>query len=423
MGRGRASNVKGIDDVIAGVLRDMPRLGVERLLREKLAKVGVTVSDSSLRKAAEHLLSGSSDKFTFEDGAADAPDIEITDEDLSLVVQRLETFANKELPEIIKAVADGAATDLYKSLQGKWAKEHKQQIADMSRFKKNLERRYGAGLDKLRMLVTIAREWGQENYSRKYSQSAGKLSHLDDVLIRLHSRACQVVMEIIVLLESGLADGAMARWRTLHEITTVAFVIDKHGEEMAERYVNYQIVESKKALGAYKECQEDLGYEPYSKRQADKIAKDYEKILKQYGRPFGGEYGWIADILGQGPKKRVTFADLQKAAGLKVMRAHYQMASYNVHAGPKGVYFKLGELEKSKTMMAGASNAGLVEPAQNAALSLGKLTLLACNDKAGPSFDNNIFTKVVDRLIREIPNDFTKADRKLKRDHRKHRQV
>ncbi len=69
----------------------------------------------------------------------------------------------------------------------------------------------------------------------------------------------------------------------------------------------------------------------------------------------------------------------------------------------------------------GPSHAGLVESAQNAARSLGKVTLLACNDKAGPFFDNNIFTKVGDRLRHEILKDFGKANRKLKRDQRKRR--
>jgi len=72
-------------------------------------------------------------------------------------------------------------------------------------------------------------------------------------MLRLHIRACQVTNEIIILLENGYADGAMARWRTLHEIATVAAVIAKFGDELAERYVHYQIVESTKALTAYEQ--------------------------------------------------------------------------------------------------------------------------------------------------------------------------
>jgi hypothetical protein len=166
-----------------------------------------------------------------------------------------------------------------------------------------------------------------------------------------------------------------------------------------------------------------MGYAPYAKKQAEKIAKGYARVIKEYGEPFGGEYGWIAHLLGQGPKKRVTFATLQEAASMKLMRAHYQMASYNIHASPKGVYFKLGQLETSTVLLAGVSNAGLVEPAQNAGLSLGKLTMLACNDPTAPPFDNNVFAQVVDRLTRQIPQDFAKADRKLKRDDKLFRQA
>ncbi|WP_217430933.1 DUF5677 domain-containing protein [Sphingomonas bacterium] len=56
---------------------------------------------------------------------------------------------------------------------------------------------------------------------------------LNDTMLHLHARACQVVFEIITLMENGLADGAMARWRTLHEITVVATILAEHGEELA----------------------------------------------------------------------------------------------------------------------------------------------------------------------------------------------
>jgi len=407
-----------IGDILSNVLRDAPKLAVERLLREKLQKMGVKARKSSIRRVAEQILSGVKGTVSFGEKAADAADIEITQVDLDTVFKRLEKFSEVDLPKIIEGVGDRTANDLYTSLKKKWAQEHRHQNTDLARFRKNLELRYGEGLGKLRMLATIAREWGQENYQRKFARCKGTLSNLDDVLIRLHVRACQVVLEIITLLETGLADGAIARWRTLHEITTVAMFIERHGEETAQRYVHYQIVESKKAMTAYEECRKDLGYGAYSKKQAAKITKEYARVIAKYGKPFGGEYGWAAHLIGQGPKKKVTFANLQNAVGMKQMRAHYQMASYNVHASPKGVYFKLGEMEKSTVLLAGSSNAGLVEPAQNAALSLSKLTIIACNDRDAPPFDNYMFAKIVNRLMWEIPQDFARADRLLKREHK-----
>jgi len=408
-----------IGKIIEEAIHEMPRALLAKLLKGKFAEAGVNVTDAKLRAAADHILSGRNEDFSFGDAKADGTSIEISDEDFDAIIQKVEKFAKEDLPEVIKKTADDAAVGLYSSLEQRWAKEHKQQVKDVARFKRRLEKRYGSGLNKLRMLVTIAREWGQERYARKMAKGRGELSNLDDALQRLQARACQVTTEIIALLESGFADGAMARWRTLHEIATVTMLLHKYGAEVAERYVKYQIVESKKALTAYRECQDDLGYEPYSEEVAAKIETDYSAVLAEYGPEFGGEYGWIAHVLGEGPKKRVTFAKLQAAADMGMMRAHYQMASYNVHASPKGIYFKLGLLDSaSKVLLAGPSNAGLVEPAQNAGLSLGKITLTVCNDPAASAFENNVFVKVIDRLTREIPPVFAEADLMLKRDDR-----
>jgi hypothetical protein len=411
------------DDVIGAaideVVREFPKAALERLLEARFTELGIKVKPAKLRAAAEHIMAGNQGDFSFGSKLADAADIELTEADFDSIVEKTEAFLKDDVPGLLKTLADSSADGLYNDLEKNWTTEHPRQLKDVARFKRNLEVRYGLGLNKLRMLDTIATEWGQETYVRKIRAGNGELSHLDDVLLRLHVRACQVTTEIVVLLSTGLADGAMARWRALHEIVTVAMVISKYGVDVAERYVKYQIVESKKALTAYKECYDDLGYEPYDPKQEELIKKQFSELIAEYGEAFQGGYGWIAHLLGEGPNKRVTFGTLQKAAGMGFMRAHYQMASYNVHAGPKGVYFKLGRLDnESKILLAGMSNAGLVEPAQNAAISLGKITLLVCNDPEGPAFDNNVFVKVVDRLSREIPELFASADRKLKLDNR-----
>jgi hypothetical protein len=103
------------------------------------------------------------------------------------------------------------------------------------------------------------------------------------------------------------------------------------------------------------------------------------------------------------------------------MRSPYKMASYNVHASPKGVYFKIGTLDGSPAFLAGPSNAGLTEPAQNAAVSLAKVTLLVIGDSG--IFEDIIVAKVVTKLEAEIPAEFFKAEQKLQRDDRKHRKA
>src|SRR5260370_36714366 len=102
------------------------------------------------------------------------------------------------------------------------------------------------------MMLTMSRELGDSvNREIRQSPDASSRRHLIDVLARSHARACQIVEEILCLLECGLSDGAMARWRTLHEVAVVASFVATHGEDLAERYVSHQAVESKRAADDY----------------------------------------------------------------------------------------------------------------------------------------------------------------------------
>jgi hypothetical protein len=211
----------------------------------------------------------------------------------------------------------------------------------------------------------------------------------------------------------------MARWRTLHEITIVAAIIARFGDEIAERYMYYQIVESFKAIKAYERDHKGLGFKPPSKRQSDKISKDYAGAIARFGRKFGEEYGWAAHHLKIKEKERLTFAKLEQEAGNAFMRSPYKMASYNVHASPKGVYFKLGSLGGFPGYIAGASNAGLTEPAQHTAVGLFEITMLAIGESL--VLDDLVVANIIARWEVEIPEEFWKAEKKLRRDDKKHR--
>jgi hypothetical protein len=410
------AQMKKLHELVGVTLRQIPRSILERRLDEKFKEAGISVAAATVSKAAEHILDGSSGTFKFGKADSDVT-IQITDDDIEYVVKTTERFHTEQLGGFLDKAGDEIANLFFEFLSQQWREEYEAQQADVEAFKGRLEHRWGKALGKLRMLLTIIREWSQEFYERRHRINGGKRSHLDEVMLRLHVRACQVTDEIIVLLENGYADGAMARWRTLHEIAIVAAVIAKFGEEIAGRYVHYQIVESFSALRAYERHHKDLGFRSPSKTQSAKVRKDYENVLKRFGQQFGKEYGWAAHHL----KGHVTFARLEEEAGDARMRSPYKMASYNVHASPKGAYFKLGSLKGSPALLAGRSNAGLTEPAQHAAVSLAEITLLMIGDSA--VFDDIVIGKIVARLESEIPSEFDKADKKLRRDDRRHRQA
>jgi hypothetical protein len=89
----------------------------------------------------------------------------------------------------------------------------------------------------------------------------GRLSGLDQARELLWARGCQIGWEISRLMTGGFADGAYARWRTLHELAVVSAFLTKHGETAAERFFAHSAVKNAKKAREYKECSKELNYE------------------------------------------------------------------------------------------------------------------------------------------------------------------
>jgi hypothetical protein len=61
-------------------------------------------------------------------------------------------------------MSDKAADAIFKSLAKGWRQEANSQRVDVDAFKDRLEHRWGKALGKLRLLLTISREWGATAY-------------------------------------------------------------------------------------------------------------------------------------------------------------------------------------------------------------------------------------------------------------------
>lgn len=78
-------------------------------------------------------------------------------------------------------------------------------------------------------------------------------------LTLLHARACLVASEVQSLLRSGHAAGAQARWRTLHELAVIAFVLGNHDRDISERFLQHRQVERHKDALHYQQYCEAPG--------------------------------------------------------------------------------------------------------------------------------------------------------------------
>jgi hypothetical protein len=107
-------------------------------------------------------------------------------------------------------------------------------------------------------------------------------------------------------------------------------------------------------------------------------------------------------------------SDIQQAAQLDHLGPYYRMASHNVHANPKGVFFKLGLIGDRQILLAGRSDAGLADPGHAAALSLGQISSLLL--PLSPSLDNNIAVRIMSMLTDEVGDHLLAAHEQLIKD-------
>lgn len=398
-----------LQEALDDALRKVPEQVLREMLATKLKAEGTGLSASRLSRLLRRLLKDETDTITVRRwqwwNDRDIS-IEWTERDDDEIECRVVAATDQVLGKL-GDLSNELSEEILESLKRGWRREKGRQQRQRAGFERRLNQRWGQGLDRLAMLLIVCREFGDdvnEDLRRPSSPSPSKV----DVLTRLHARACQVVQEIGVLLRAGLADGAMARWRTLHEIAVIAMFVCKHGDDLSERYVLHQRIESRRAGRDYVNCQDRLGYEPMESSEIAELDQLRNDLIDRFGKTYDTPYGWAADQLGVG---RPTFSDIERAAGIDHFRAHYRMASHNVHANPKGIFFKLGLLDEVDLLLTGSSDAGLASPGHSAAISLAQVStpLVLLH----PTLDNLVIAKVMLRLVDEIGQAFGDAHEEL----------
>ena len=134
--------------------------------------------------------------------------------------------------------------------------------------------------------MTACREVNVEEYQKARKSKSTKNQTLSEALVRLHARACQVSTEILVLLENGLADGAMARWRTLFEIGVVITLLVDGGEILAKHYADHEIVDRKTAFDEYERSHVLLGFRSTPIKEKKRLLKAFSEVENIYGKEF-----------------------------------------------------------------------------------------------------------------------------------------
>jgi hypothetical protein len=312
-----------------------------------------------------------------------------------------------EEDEEIREIASESADVLLKRLKAKILEKLDASKEIEKEFEAAVFRTWRKPLDLLDLLLYLSLGVTIELNSRQRRQRSSKTNCVQEALVGQHANACLVFNEIVHLLKSGFPSGAHSHWRALHEIACVSYFISKHGEELAKRFLDYRAVENYYQAQAIYEHQQRMECEALSKNDFKEIKKDFNKIKKRYGADFVKKanypYGWIPRSV----LKTRSLKEIEKSVKLDMLRPFFDMASYNVHGGSKGLMFKLGFMKnkrKNVVVPVGPNNYGLADPGKSAAISLGQVT--ACLLRAKTSFSNMVIVEALRSLVDEICDAF-----------------
>ncbi len=259
--------------------------------------------------------------------------------------------------------------------------------------------------------VALCQEIGEmrNDWLRRRRRRAKDLAVVD-VVTRLHGRAAQVAGEVQALLRNGFADGAMSRWRTMHELTVTAMLIAERGPDLAQRYVAHLDADSIKAARQYQRFAAILQCRPISAREQKRLNALAVDLERKFGKPFLNDYGWAAGAL---KNANPSFASIEAAVDLDHLRPYFKLASNAVHAGAKGTFFRLGVMGDQDGILAGASNVGLQEAGRLTALSLAQITTVLL--LIHPNTDSIVWSRVLGNLSSKVELQFVKVQRRIER--------
>ncbi|WP_420209253.1 DUF5677 domain-containing protein [Candidatus Electronema sp. JC] len=333
----------------------------------------------------------------------------VLSEIFSEAFQKIDKIKDR-LPDIMLNLAEHAGEFFFRQIRRTYRYGLNNRREHQAFFEKDILSIWGRAITQLEVLLILSIE--SIGYIDKMFH-AEKTVYSETkwiVLNRLHGRACQITGEIICLLKSGYADGAEARWRSLHELSVVSAFIFDHDDYVADQYVQHHIIEEYKEIlqqqSCYPELNEDIEFCGYK----SEVERKRVELIEKYGKHFGEDYGWAFPVLGG---KKPSFRQIEEYVNLSSVRYAYRKASHNIHAGVRGTFLRLGlhPQSQSEIILAGASDYGLEKPGSCAAASLllSTVTLL----HGVELIDAAVFMKIIAKQAEITRKEFRRAHRSM----------
>ena len=284
-------------------------------------------------------------------------------------------------------------------------------------FEQRNLRRWEPCFDHLEMMWSIAQELGEMHGTEIQAEGGEDDNEVMAALAHLFPRALLVAQEIICLLKGGYPDGALARWRSLHEITVTAMYVAQVGKGAAIAYLLSFHFAARRAAHQINHYSERAGLRPFS---ADELA-EFDERCDVAERFLGRKID--KSKLGEWPaitQTHPTFASLEEHVKMDHWRPRYKWASTHTHANHRPADKLLGLSETTERVnLVGSSNSGFVDPFQMTAITLAQITTTYLLHAPNP--DRIVHAGVMLKLADQMSSIALETERRTREDFEKHR--
>lgn len=322
-----------------------------------------------------------------------------------LDAEKTEKLLHDKYLEMLQDVAISVRADLNGRAPDMLANDKDQTRA----FEARNRCRWKLPLDQLRVVIKIVEESAQI-LSEEGDEDASVRPHLFAALNSLCARALLLTREILCLIEGGFADGALGRWRTLHEAAVIAVFLASHDDITAERYLASFQFAARRAMDQLNAVADRAHLEPFTEEQIQVASHACESLQGRLGEGLGEDYGWAREALGKSKRHRVKLADLEVSTGLDHWGPRVRWSSQSVHGAYRPPLASLGMSEAQKEVhLIGQSNSGMVDPIHMTAISL---QLVATSFLATwPNAERLVSMKITGEICDEIGHLAQSAER------------
>jgi hypothetical protein len=308
------------------------------------------------------------------------------------------------------AIVETAALQWYERLLADASSYLDNRRRNTNAFERQLQQRWGNAFDRLELLLAFCQQVGADVFERTQGHPEKQAPPRFVALSGLHAVGCRTGSEILALLKSGHAAGAMARWRTLHEHAVVAQFIDEQGGDTAERFVAHRAIGKLKASEKHNLSANESGQPPIDEPELKGLERERDVLVTRYGKGFKTDYGWAAAALGN-PDSRPNFSEIQTRVKQDRWSGSYQVANQRIHTVAAEILESDAVLGPVEIVTASPSNRYLGIPGNSAALALYRLTLILVHNE--PTATDLLAAIVLGKLVTDVQMQFVDADNQL----------